>query len=93
MDWTLEGLPSTNYRLEFYASAICDGSGSGEGQRYLDSVNIPTDSLGLAVDTTATSTPPAAGEYVAMTATRRTFAGPLPLLHETSEFSPCQVAG
>ena len=98
VDWTLEGLPSTLYRLEFYASPICDGSGSGEGQHYLGHINIATDRGGLAASTAATTTPPAAGDYVAMTATRRTFAGPFPgpitsVLHETSEFSPCQVAG
>lgn len=90
--WTLEGLPSADYRLEFYASIICDGSGSGEGQRYLGSVNIATNGKGLAAGTTATATPPAAGEHVAMTATRRTFVGPIPLLHDTSEFSPCRAA-
>ena len=100
VDWTLEGLPSTRYRLEFYASPICDGSGSGEGQHYLGHVNIATDPDGLAAGTAATTTPSAPGDYVAMTATRTTFTvtGPIPTpftteLHETSEFSPCEVAG
>ena len=44
--WTLDGLESTNYRLEFYASPFCDGSGSGEGQHYLGYVNVNTNSKG-----------------------------------------------
>jgi hypothetical protein len=45
--------------------------------------------------TTPTATPPAAGDHVTMTATRSTFTGLFPLtsvVHETSEFSPCQAA-
>jgi hypothetical protein len=93
--WTLDGLESTNYRLEFYASPFCDGSGSGEGQHYLGYVNVNTNSKGWVRGTTATATPPATGDHVTMTATRRTFTGLLPLttaLHETSEFSPCEAA-
>jgi hypothetical protein len=93
--WTLDGLEDTNYRLEFYASPFCDGSGSGEGQRYLGSVNVNTNSKGWVRGTTATVTPPAAGDHVTMTATRRTFTGIMPVtsdLHETSEFSPCLEA-
>jgi hypothetical protein len=97
VDWTLEGVPSTDYRLEFYASPICDGSGSGEGRHYLGVVSTTTDGDGLAAGTAATITPPAAGDYVAMTATRKTSTSPLPspattVQHETSEFSPCHEA-
>jgi hypothetical protein len=96
IDWTLEGLPSTGYRLEFYASPVCNASGTGEGKWYLGAANTTTDGYGEAAGTTTTATAPAAGDHITMTATRRT-AGPLPgplstELHETSEFSPCQVA-
>lgn len=97
VEWTLSGLALTDYRLEFYASTTCPG-GIGEGQRYLGSVNASTDDMGDAAGATATTTPPATGEHVTMTATRRTVVGPFPSpltdeLWETSEFSPCQVAG
>jgi hypothetical protein len=95
--WSLRGLPDTGYRLEFYASPVCNASGTGEGQRYLGAVNVNTDGDGEAAGVTPTATAPAAGDHVTLTATRRTVAGPLPgplsaELHETSEFSPCEVA-
>ena len=96
--WTLQGLPSTSYRLEFYASPVCNASETGEGQWYLGALNITTDGKGEAAGTTSPPTAPAAGDHVTMTATRRTVSGPLPgplsaEFHETSEFSPCEVAG
>jgi hypothetical protein len=98
IDWGLRGLPSTGYRLEFYAGPVCNASGTGEGQWYLGAVNVTTDSEGQATGTTAPATSPAAGDHITMTATRRTVAGPVPgplsaEFHETSEFSPCEVAG
>ena len=92
VSWTLDGLADTSYRLEFYTSRFCDGSGSGEAQRYLGSVNVNTGSKDVVRGTTATATPPAIGDHVTMTATRRTSTGIFPIpsvLHETSEFSPC----
>ena len=96
--WTFEGEPGTSYRLEFYGSTLCDGSGNGEGQRYLGSYNVETNGDGLAPGITATASPPAAGDHLTMTATRKTSTGPFPnpiatQLHETSEFSPCRVVG
>jgi hypothetical protein len=94
VDWTLDGLGLTHYRLEFYASPFCDGSGNGEGQHYLGSVYATTNAKGRAHGTTATATPPAAGDNITMTATRRTLTGLMPLtsaVHETSEFSPCHA--
>jgi hypothetical protein len=96
--WGLQGLPSTSYRLEFYASPVCNASDTGEGQWYLGATNVTTDGKGEAASSTQTATAPAAGDHVTMTATRRTVSGPLPgplsaELHETSEFSPCEVAG
>ncbi len=98
--WTFEGERRTSYRLDFYASTLCDGSGNGEGRRYLGSANVETDGDGLAPGITTTATPPAAGDHVTMTATRKTSTstGPFPdpiatQLHETSEFSPCVEAG
>ena len=98
--WRLEGEPSTSHRLEFYASTLCDSSGNGEGKRYLGSTNVETDGDGLAAGTAQTTTPPAAGDRVTMTATRKTSSSPGPFpdpidtqLHETSEFSPCRLVG
>lgn len=96
--WTLQGLPSTGYRLEVYASPVCNASGTGEGQWYLGALNVTTDGKGEAAGTTSTPTPPAAGDHLTMTATRRTVSGAVPgplsaVFHETSEFSPYVVAG
>lgn len=86
VQWTLDGLPATPYRLELYESDACDPAGSGEGQRFLGSIDIVTDVMGVATDTT-----PLPGlvaqRQVSMTATRKVFAAGG--LLATSEFSPC----
>jgi trimeric autotransporter adhesin len=91
VEWELETTPNAFYRLEFYA---CDGPGAGEGATYLGSTTTFTDANGNADDTTTLPTPVEAGDHVAMTATRTTFAGVLPNLvlvtHDTSELSPCE---
>jgi hypothetical protein len=104
--WKVDGLGSSFFLLEFYASTLCDGSASGEGQRYLGSVVVQTNSKGRAAGLTATTTPPVAGDYITMTATRKQLVpvvpttpsdvldhGPLftSVLLETSEFSPCRL--
>jgi len=43
VDWTLDGLELTSYRL---ASPFCDGSGNGDGQRYLGAINVMTNEKG-----------------------------------------------
>jgi len=90
VDWALDGLASTAFRLEFFSSSACDVSGSGEGERFLGATNVVTNASGRAQGSTATTVPPLTGEQITMTATRVLQGGPLPL--ETSEYSACQLA-
>jgi hypothetical protein len=83
IEWTLDSLPSTTFHLEFFASTTCDDSGNGEGQTYLGSTDIVTDTAGHAADATIPATSAAPGAQITMTATH---AG-----RDTSEFSPCQA--
>jgi CSLREA domain-containing protein len=75
------------YRIDLSASATCDASGSGEGARFLGSVNATTNAQGVAqFDTGATLTAPVAGGE-AITATATAADG------STSEFSRCEIVG
>jgi hypothetical protein len=75
-----------SYAIDFYASTVCDGSGNGEGARWLGSSvvktgNGPLISIDTGTHITASVSP---GEFITATATDS--AG------NTSEFSPCRVA-
>ncbi len=79
IEGTASGAPSTNLRLEFFTNSACDPSGYGEGERFLGSTVVTTNSLG---DTSFSVTIPAipgAGEFITATATGT----------RTSEFSQC----
>lgn len=79
---TLNSASSQSYRIEFFANDACDGSGSGEGERYLGFVEVVTDGAGNAsfnVTGLPLTTP---GEFVTSTATDILFGN-------TSEFSAC----
>jgi hypothetical protein len=84
VEWALDSLASTSFRLDFYASDACDDSGHGEGQVHLGSANVVTDAAGQAAANTVPTIAAAPGQQITMTATRGTVAG------DTSEFSPCQ---
>jgi hypothetical protein len=76
---TLNALPTTVYAIDFYANPTVDPSGHGQGQRYLGSTTVTTDSSGNAsfsVTNLAASSP---GEQISATATDPT--------GNTSEFS------
>jgi hypothetical protein len=88
VEWTLDGLPSTEFRLEFFANDACDDSGHGEGQVYLGSTDVVTDAAGHAAGNTVPAIAAAPGQQVAMTATRSALGA-----GDTSEFSPCQAVG
>ena len=98
--WTLDSLPSTDFRIEFFSSPECDDSGHGEGAGFLGSVNVETDENGHAEGETATETGTFFGANVVATATvripifspqARADIKPIELrpLSSTSEFSPC----
>lgn len=82
--------PGALYRFEAFASAACDASGWGEGQRYLGTSQLAADGAGTASGN-ATWGGAAAGEFITLTATRDYGGAVGPA--ETSEFSRCvQVA-
>ena len=82
---TLVSAFTATYRIDLYASATCDASGSGEGARWLGFVSTTTDGHGVGlIDTGTTLTAPVAGGE-AITATATAADG------STSEFSACQT--
>ena len=78
---TLGSTPGTTFTLDFFANAVCDPSGNGEGQRYLGSAITTTDGGGNASFQFSLTSAPAAGEFVTATATDPS--------GNTSEFSAC----
>jgi hypothetical protein len=83
IDGSLNSLPSSSFRIEFFASSVCDGSGFGEGERYLGSLDVATDAAGDAVINALL--PVAVGDGEAVTASATTNG----LSKNTSEFSAC----
>jgi hypothetical protein len=91
IEGSLSSTPNGLFTIDFYASAACDPSSSGEGARYLGSTEIETDNLGMAsfsliVDESGF----AAGESVTATATNLTTGDAN--RGSTSEFSSCETA-
>ncbi len=78
----LNGDPNTTYRVDFFSSNSCDASGYGEGETYINSLNITTNGAGIGSDTLTGATF-ANGDYLTATATDTSPA------NETSEFSAC----
>ena len=76
---TLESLPQTTQTIEFFGNTAADSSNYGEGQTFLGSQSVTTDSSGLASFVAVLSAELAAGQLVTATATDS--------LGNTSEFS------
>jgi hypothetical protein len=85
IEGSLESAADTTYRVEFFANIECDGSGNGEGDRYLGSAEVSTDGGGMAVIDTTLSAAVFAGEFLTSTATLLEGGSP----GDTSELSPC----
>jgi hypothetical protein len=66
---TLNSLASTTFRVEFFASVTGDGTGYGEGERYLGFASVATDGSGNASFSQPLSAVVAVGEVVTSTAT------------------------
>jgi CSLREA domain-containing protein len=77
---SLTSVPSTTFGLDFFDNAQCDSSQHGEGQRYLGSASVTTDSSG---NKSFTLFAPAVAAGDAITATATDPSG------NTSEFSAC----
>ncbi len=76
----LDSVADEDFRIEFFASDDCDPSGFGEGQQFLDFINVHTDTGGQA-NFSFTATGDLRGRHISMTATRASTS-------DTSEFSP-----
>jgi len=66
---TLQGNPSSNFRLEFFASAVADPSGFGQGQTFLGFTQVSTDATGKATFSATVAGTPAGEAVVSATAT------------------------
>jgi hypothetical protein len=77
---TLNSTPASAFRLEFFANAFCDATGSGEGQQFIGTADVTTDANGDASFGPLTF---AAPDNADITATATDPAG------NTSEFSQC----
>jgi hypothetical protein len=78
---TLLSSLNTSFRLEFFSNNTCDTSGYGEGQTYLGSAQVKTNSSGQATFKITLPTSLASGAFITATATD--------LANNTSEFSEC----
>jgi parallel beta-helix repeat protein len=82
---SINSTPSTSFRIEFFVNSACDGSGSGEGETFLNSTTVTTSVIGGASFNISFGTSAVGyGQFITATATRN--AAPL----DTSEFSPCE---
>lgn len=79
---TLNSQPSKQYRIEFFANAVCGASGFGQGQTFIGAITVVTDGSGNAnIGPVAFPVPP--GQSV-ITSTATDVA-----TNDTSEFSQC----
>ncbi|WP_292933298.1 cadherin-like domain-containing protein [Noviherbaspirillum sp.] len=84
---TLNSNASRTYRLEVFANSNPDGTGYGEGERYLGSILVTTDGSGNASFNTTLAASVHYREWISVTATDQT-------TNDTSEFSQLlQVPG
>ncbi|MFG1675354.1 hypothetical protein [Micromonospora sp. NPDC049282] len=88
VNWRLNSLRSSQFRVEFFASGACDGSGHGEGRVFLGDTVVTTNAAGNISGNTPTAVPAAVGQLVVATATLLTGAA---AVDATSEFSACVV--
>ncbi len=77
---TFNSTASTTFRIEFFANSCVDGTGYGEGERYLGFANVTTDGSGNATINTTLTAAVTAGEFISATATSNT-------TNNSSEFS------
>jgi beta-lactamase superfamily II metal-dependent hydrolase len=83
IEGTLNSTPDTEFRLEFFANVACDPSGFGEGETFLGSTMVTTDTIGNANFAVTFPTPVPSGQFITATATDPG--------NNTSEFSECEV--
>jgi predicted outer membrane repeat protein len=84
IEGSLNSTPDTQFRLEFFSNTACDPTGYGEGESFIGSTLVTTDSAGDVSFTASVSEVIAPGSFVTATATAPN--------GSTSEFCQCAVA-
>jgi hypothetical protein len=69
IEGALDSTASTDFRIEFFTSTVCDDSGYGEGERFLGHTDVTTNALGDAVYNVTLPAPVSDGDSIATTAT------------------------
>jgi hypothetical protein len=83
---SLNSTANTSFRIEFFASPVCDAGGFGEGATYLDSMLVQTDFTGNVQFSAILEQSVPAGHQLTATATGNGGNAPA----NTSEFSACR---
>ena len=84
---TLNSLPNTTFRVEFFINNACEPSGHGEGQTFLGLQNVTTDASGNAGFNPSFPITVAGGQFFTATATRLDTSTTPATPTDTSEFS------
>jgi hypothetical protein len=92
VSWHLKSKARTKFRVEFFASGGCDGSGRGEAERFLGSRAIDTDATGLAENVWVLPGRVTPGEVITATATEFVRIGTDYVATDTSELGKCLLA-
>jgi CSLREA domain-containing protein len=79
---TLNSIANSDFRVEFFANSVCDGSGHGEGATFVGAGDVSTDGSGDAAFEVVLGTPSPGAAYLTATATDSA--------NNTSEFSACR---
>lgn len=82
IEGTFNSRSNRAYTIEFFANAVCDPSGHGEGETFLGAAGLTTDAAGNATVNTVLALGVPTGAFITSTATDSTTG-------DTSEFSAC----
>jgi hypothetical protein len=86
IEGTLVSAPSTTFNIEFFVNSVCNPSGYGEGEHFLASITLTTDTDGNASFSLTVAIEVDPGHFIAATATDPG--------NNTSQFSQCiEVTG
>ena len=83
---SLNSSANTNFRIEFFTTAIADASGHGEADLFIGAIDVLTDALGEAIFTANLPIAVSAGHFMTATATRL-------IDHDNDPGTPLELAG
>lgn len=90
---TLNSTPLTAFTLDFYANAVADPSGYGEGQTYLGAATVTTDLNGNVTFNVTVPGVAAVGQFVTATATNPNGSTSEFGTHTVTTFAPANIDG